>query len=86
MSDFNKTSELLVDLSAAQEETIAGGLSIGSVGGGIDLKNIVGTGFSQQQLASVSSVKSGKDGSEVTRVIGASNTHTFANEFFSINL
>ncbi|MBW4613154.1 MAG: CTB family bacteriocin [Desmonostoc vinosum HA7617-LM4] len=84
MSDFNK-SELLVDLSVDQEEAIAGGLSIGSLEG-IDLKNIVGTGFSQQKLASVSSVKSGKDGSEVTRVIGASNTNTFAKELFSINL
>ncbi|MBW4613155.1 MAG: CTB family bacteriocin [Desmonostoc vinosum HA7617-LM4] len=84
MSDFNK-SDLLVDLSVDQEEAIAGGLSLGSVGG-IDLNNVVGTGFSQQQLASVSSVKSNGNGSEVTRVIGAANTNTFAHELFSIKL
>jgi hypothetical protein len=70
-------------LSTEQEETIAGDLSIGAING-IKLHNLVKTGFSEQKLATVSTVKSGRDGGEVTCIVGASDTNSYASELFKI--
>ncbi|GAA6622987.1 CTB family bacteriocin [Scytonema sp. NUACC26] len=85
MSNSMMQSNFLVDLSVEQEETIAGGLSIGSIDG-IDLDSLTKTKFSEKKLATVSTVKSGRDGGEVTRIVGASDTNSFASELFNINV
>lgn len=85
MSNPMMQSNFLVDLSVEQEETIAGGLSIGSVDG-IDLDSLTKTKFSEKKLATVSTVKSGRDGGEVTRIVGASDISSSAFEGLTLNV
>ncbi|MBE9192393.1 CTB family bacteriocin [Gloeocapsopsis crepidinum LEGE 06123] len=77
MSDSIMQSQFIIELTNDQQESLAGGIS---------LRDIVSSTFSEETLLFTTRSSSNRNGSEITQVVGASDIFTGAGQNLNLTL